>query len=90
MLMKWIATRCGVRYHTQHIPRLLGQLGFSLQRPRKLLARANAVARTEWVEQKLPALLKKVKESGGVLYFEDEVSFWLDGTLYVTWSKKGV
>jgi len=35
-----IEQRFGVRYHNHHIPRLLNQLGFSVQRPRKRLARA--------------------------------------------------
>ena len=33
---------------------------------------------------------KKVEESRGVLLFEDEASFWLDGTLHQTWSRVGV
>jgi transposase len=36
--------RIGVRYHNHHIPRLLHQLGLSVQRPRKRLARADQVA----------------------------------------------
>ena len=33
---------------------------------------------------------KKVAECGGKLVFEDEASFWLDGTLHQTWSPVGV
>lgn len=54
-----IFKRFGVRYHNQHIPRLLGQLGFSLQRPRKRLARADAQAQAVWVRERLPAIKKK-------------------------------
>ena len=32
----------GVGYHNHHLPRLLHQLGFSVQQPRKPLARADA------------------------------------------------
>jgi putative transposase len=49
----------GVRYHKQHVPRLLAQLGFSLQRPRKRLARADAEAQAVWVRERLPAIKKK-------------------------------
>jgi transposase len=33
---------------------------------------------------------KKVAASRGVLMFEDEASFWLDGSLHRTWSRVGV
>lgn len=33
---------------------------------------------------------KKAAECRGVLVFEDEASFWLDGTLHQTWSPVGV
>jgi transposase len=39
-----IHRRFGVRYHNHHIPRLLHQLDFSVQRPRKRLARADKAA----------------------------------------------
>ena len=44
MVQHRIEANFGVSYHKQHIPRLLGSLGFSVQRPRKLLARADAAA----------------------------------------------
>ena len=49
----------GVSYHPRHIPRLLHQMGFSVQRPRKLLARADPEAQATWVRERLPALKKK-------------------------------
>lgn len=58
MVQHWIETNFGVHYHKQHIPRLLHRLGFSVQRPRKLLARANAEAQQQWVEVRLPAIKK--------------------------------
>ena len=33
---------------------------------------------------------KKARACRGVVMFEDESSFWLDGTLHVTWSRVGV
>ena len=49
----------GVRYHNQHIPRLLHQLGFSVQRPRKRLAKADVEAQAYWLNKRLPAIKKK-------------------------------
>ena len=40
MIRDLIEQRYGVRYHKHNIPRLLHMMGFSLQRPRKRLARA--------------------------------------------------
>ena len=37
-----------------------------------------------------PPLKKKAKACRGVVLFEDEASFWLDGTLHRTWSPVGV
>jgi transposase len=54
-----VACRFGVRYHKHNIPRLLHELGFSLQRPRKRLARADLAAQTTWVRNTLPAIKKK-------------------------------
>lgn len=54
-----IFERYGVRYHYQHIPRLLHQLGFSVQRPRKRLAHADAEAQAMWISKRFPAIKKK-------------------------------
>ena len=54
-----IHRRFGVRYHNHHVPRLLHQLGFSVQRPRKRLARADHEAQELWLSKTLPALKKR-------------------------------
>jgi len=59
MIGDLIEQRYGVRYHNHHIPRLLHQLGFSVQRPRKRLARADAEAQEYWLRERLPAIKKK-------------------------------
>lgn len=59
MIGDLIRRRYGVRYHNHHIPRLLGWMGFSVQRPRKRLARADAEAQAVWLRQRLPAIKKK-------------------------------
>ena len=59
MIGDLIAQRFGVRYHNHHIPRLLHQLGFSVQRPRKRLARADAEKQAQWLRETLPAIKKK-------------------------------
>jgi transposase len=56
---EWIREHFGVEYHPQHIPRMLHQLGFSVQRPRKRLARADREAQALWLRKTLPAIKKK-------------------------------
>lgn len=59
MIGDLIQKRFGVKYHNHHIPRLLHRLGFSVQRPRKKLAKADAEAQEYWLRTKLPAIKKK-------------------------------
>lgn len=59
MIGDLIEKHFGVRYHNHHIPRLLHRLGFSVQRPRKKLAKADAEAQEYWLRKKLPAIKKK-------------------------------
>jgi len=61
MIGDLIERRFGVRYHNHHVPRLLHQLGFSVQRPRKRLARADAEAQAHWLRETLPAIKKKLQ-----------------------------
>jgi len=59
MIGDLIAQRFGVRYHNHHVPRLLHELGFSVQRPRRRLARADKEAQAMWLREKLPRIKKK-------------------------------
>ena len=54
-----ILERFGVSYHVQSVPRLLHQIGFSVQRPRKRLARADPDAQAQWKADRLRAIKKK-------------------------------
>lgn len=59
MIGDLIEQRYGVRYHNHHVPRLLHHLGFSVQRPRKRLARADLAAQAVWLRKTFPAIKKK-------------------------------
>lgn len=59
MIGDLIEKQFGVRYHKHNVPRLLHELGFSLQRPRKRLAKADLNAQETWVRTRLPAIKKK-------------------------------
>jgi len=49
-----IERRFGARYHKHTVPRLLHELGFSVQRPRKRLARADVAAQATWFRKTCP------------------------------------
>ncbi|MGO8970784.1 MAG: winged helix-turn-helix domain-containing protein [Myxococcaceae bacterium] len=62
MIGDLIRRKFGVSYHNHYVPDLLHQLGFSVQRPRKRLARADAAAQEDWVHQRFPAIKKKPED----------------------------
>lgn len=59
MIGDLIERRFGVRYHKHNVPRLLHELRFSVQRPRKRLARADAMKQATWWNETFPAIKKK-------------------------------
>jgi transposase len=59
MIGDLIEERFGVRYHNHTVPRILHELGFSVQRPRKRLARADLARQATWLRETLPAIKKK-------------------------------
>jgi len=59
MIGEVIRQEFGVRYHPGHVRKLLYGLGFSVQRPKKLLARADPVAQQRWIRHTYPRLKKK-------------------------------
>jgi transposase len=59
MIARLIKKKFGVKYNDRYVPTLLHQMGFSVQRPRKRLARADAEAQETWIKERLPAIKKK-------------------------------
>lgn len=59
MIGDLIELRFGVRYHKHNVPRLLHELGFSVQRPRKRLARADVAAQATWFRKTFRTIKKK-------------------------------
>jgi transposase len=54
----------GVRYHRDHVSRLLRQLGWSRQQPIERATQRDAEAIREWYEQRWPALKKGPRRKG--------------------------
>jgi transposase len=65
-MLAWvIEEEFGVAYHPGHVRKLLHNLGFSVQRPRRVLARADASAQDRWHRRTYPNLKKKPKLKAG-------------------------
>lgn len=56
-----IQAEFGMRYHEDHVRKILHRLGFSVQRPTKKLVQADAQWQQRWVRQTYPALKKTPK-----------------------------
>ena len=54
-----------VQYHPGHVRKLLHSLGYSVQRPRRRLARANAWEQDRWHRHTYPNLKKSPQEKLG-------------------------
>lgn len=65
MITHVIAEEFGVHYHPGHVRKLLGAMGFSVQRPQRVLARADPLAQARWRRHTYPNLKKKPKASTG-------------------------
>jgi transposase len=59
MIAELIWRRFMVVYSWKYVPELLHKLGFSVQRPRKQLARADLVLQDYWLRKRFPAIKKK-------------------------------
>lgn len=65
MITHVIAEESGVSYHPGHVRKLLGAMGFSGQRPQRVLARADPMAQARWRRHTYPNLKKKPRASTG-------------------------
>lgn len=64
MIGRVIAEEFEVKYTSRHVRRLLDRLGFSVQRPQRILARANPVEQKRWRRYTYPNLKKKRRPKG--------------------------
>ena len=55
----WIERRFGIRYHIDHVCRLLHGLGFTPQKPARRAVERDEEAIGQWVKQQWPAIKKK-------------------------------
>ena len=59
-MVAWvIEEEFSVSYHPAHVSKILHRMGFSVQRPRKELARADPEKQSRWVRYTYPSIKKK-------------------------------
>ena len=58
-LAKVINDEFGIQYHPSHVWKLLQEFGFSVQSPKRLLAKADDEKRRKWVKETYPSIKKK-------------------------------
>jgi transposase len=78
-----------VLYTRFYVCELLRNLGFSFQKARFVSDHLDEEARQCWMESEWPRILNQVKQLGASLFFGDEASFALWGSLSYTWARKG-
>jgi transposase len=78
-----------VLYNRFYVCELLRNLGFSFQKARFVSDHLDEEARQRWMETEWPQILSQAKQRGASLFFGDEASFALWGSLSYTWSRKG-
>ena len=64
MLSLVIAEEFGCQYHPGHVRKLLHEIGFSVQRPKRMLARANPAEQNKWHRYTCPNLKKSHHRRG--------------------------
>ena len=65
-MIAWvIEEEFGVHYHPGHVRKLLHAMGFSVQRPKRVLARADRAQQDRWHRRIYPNLKKKPKAATG-------------------------
>jgi transposase len=64
MIGRVIEDEFSVSYHPVHVARILHSFGFSVQRPQKMLARADKVLQSKWIRYRYPNLKKQSEKAG--------------------------
>jgi transposase len=63
-IVEVIERRFGVRYHVDHIPRLMASLGWSCQKPEKRAVERDEARIGQWVAKDWPRIKKRRPEPG--------------------------
>ncbi len=85
-----IAEEFGVRYHKDHVGRLLRELGWTPQIPVRRASQRDEAAIQRWRTEVWPDLRRRARRERRVLAFEDESGFYLLPGLVRTYAPEGL
>ena len=89
MVAELIFNHFQVKYSVKYIPQLLKRIRFSYQRACFVLGEKSLADRLEWLNVTWPKIFKKAKKTGAQIFFEDESSFAMWGSLSYSWAPIG-
>ena len=89
MVQDLILRHFNVEYHPHYICNLLDQLGFSFQKARFISDHLDEAARSRWLTETWPEILRLAQQTHALILFGDEASFAQWGSLSYTWAPKG-
>jgi transposase len=89
LIQDLIERKFHVFYNRFYVCELLRNLGFSYQKARFVSDHLDADARKRWMETEFPEILRQAKQLSASLFFGDEASFALWGSLSYTWGRRG-
>jgi len=78
-----------VLYNRFYVCELLRNLEFSFQKARFVSDHLDEEARKRWMQEEWPMILSQAKQLRAPVFFGDEASFALWGSLSYTWVRKG-
>ena len=81
LIQDLIYQKFDVMYNRFYVCELLGNLGFSFQKARFISDHLDEESRQHWMKKEFPKILKQAKQLGASVYFGDEASFALWGSL---------
>ena len=64
MVARVIKEEFSITYNPAHVSRILHDIGFSVQRPKKTLAKADKTVQSRWIRYKYPSIKKKPRAKG--------------------------
>jgi transposase len=79
----------GVSYHPHHVAKLLRARGFSVQKPQRVLALADAAAQYRWETEEKPWIAQRARLKAATIFFEDEMTVATQSTVQQTWARVG-
>lgn len=89
MIQELIHQKFSVLYNRFYVNELLHNLGLSYQKARFVSDHLDEEARQRWMKAEWPQILERAKQLNAPIFFGDEASFALWGSLSYTWAPVG-